>query len=148
LQKKKPHRRSDEALMCDDCIDYSFTPIHRARTPPYFLTPCVQIVLTTYKQRHSTQATRFRRTRGPISLQNRIRSGWYREGNERGPLMTPRLLRIQEVSERTGLSKHTLYKMVSQCRIPYTKLGGALRFDPEKLDQWIKQSTVMPMRQK
>ncbi len=62
--------------------------------------------------------------------------------------MTPRLLKIKEVSERTALSVHTLYKMVSQHRVPYTKLGGALRFDPEKLDQWIKQSTVMPMRQK
>ncbi len=57
--------------------------------------------------------------------------------------MTPRLLRIKEVSERTGLSKHTLYKMVSQCRIPYTKLGSALRFDPEKLDQWIEQNNVV-----
>ena len=62
--------------------------------------------------------------------------------------MTPRLLRIKEVSERTGLSVHTLYKMVSQRRIPFVKLGGALCFDPEKLDQWIKQSTVMPLRQK
>jgi len=62
--------------------------------------------------------------------------------------MTPRLLKIKEVSERTGLSVHTLYKMVSHCRIPYTKLGGALRFDLELLNQWIKQSTVMPLRQK
>ena len=62
--------------------------------------------------------------------------------------MTPRLLTIQEASERTGLSVHTLYKMVSQCRVPYVKLGGALRFDLELLNQWIEQSTVMPLRQK
>ena len=61
--------------------------------------------------------------------------------------MPPRLLTIQEVSERTGLAVHTLSKMVSQRRVPYVKLGGALRFDPEKLDQWIKQNTVMLMRQ-
>jgi len=29
-------------------VDDSITPIHRARTPPYFLQPCVQIVLTIY----------------------------------------------------------------------------------------------------
>jgi len=62
--------------------------------------------------------------------------------------MTPRLLTIKEVSERTGLAVHTLYKMVSQHRVPYVKLGGALRFDLELLNQWIEQSTVMPMRQK
>ncbi len=46
---KKPHRRNDEALCsCDAVIDDSFTPIHRAKTPPFVLTPCVQIVLTTY----------------------------------------------------------------------------------------------------
>ncbi len=62
--------------------------------------------------------------------------------------MTPRLLKIKEVSERTGLAVHTLYKMVSQHHVPYVKLGGALRFDLELLNQWIEQSTVMPMRQK
>ena len=59
--------------------------------------------------------------------------------------MTPRLLKIKEVSERTGLSVHTLYKMVSQHRVPYVKLGGALLFNPDELDKWIKDSSVMPM---
>ena len=59
--------------------------------------------------------------------------------------MTPRLLTINEVSERTGLAVDTLYKMVSQHHVPYVKLGGALRFDLELLNQWIEQSTVMPM---
>ncbi len=57
--------------------------------------------------------------------------------------MTPRLLTIQEVNERTGLSVHTLYKMVSQRRVPHVKLGSALRLDPEKLDQWIEQNNVV-----
>ena len=34
--------------MCDAVMDDSFRPTPRARTPPYFLKPCVQIVLTTY----------------------------------------------------------------------------------------------------
>jgi len=55
------------------------------------------------------------------------------------------LLTIKAASAYTGLAVDTLYKMVSQRRIPYVKLGGALRFKPEHLDQWIKQNTVMPM---
>jgi len=36
------------SVLCDFIIDYSFTLTPRAKTPPYFLKPCVQIVLTTY----------------------------------------------------------------------------------------------------
>jgi len=59
--------------------------------------------------------------------------------------MTPRLLTIQEVSKIIGVSKHTLYKMVSQRRIPYVKVGRLTKFDVTLLDQWLKQHTVMPM---
>ncbi len=56
-----------------------------------------------------------------------------------------RLLNVKETSGYTGLSVHTLYTMASQRRIPYVKVGGALRFDLALLDEWIKQHTVMPM---
>ncbi len=56
-----------------------------------------------------------------------------------------RLLDIREVATYTGLSPHTLYTMVSQRRIPFVKLGGALRFDKAKVDDWIKINTVLPM---
>ncbi len=56
-----------------------------------------------------------------------------------------RLIPIKETAEYTGLSVHTLYTMVSQRRIPFVKVGGALRFDLALLDEWIKQHTVMPM---
>ena len=59
-----------------------------------------------------------------------------------------RLLDIHEVEQYLGLSPETLYKMVSQRRIPYVKVGRLLRFDLAKIDQWIKQNTVMPMPQK
>ncbi len=56
-----------------------------------------------------------------------------------------RLFSIKEAAAYTGLSVHTLYTMVSQRRIPFVKVGGALRFDLALLDEWIKQHTVMPM---
>ena len=59
-----------------------------------------------------------------------------------------RLLSIQEAADYTRLSTNTLYKMVSQRRIPYVKLGSRLMFDVGLLDGWLKQNTVMPMPEK
>ena len=56
-----------------------------------------------------------------------------------------RLLTVDEAAVRLGISVHTVYKMVSEGRIPHTKIGRLVRFDPVVLDQWIKQQTVMPM---
>jgi excisionase family DNA binding protein len=55
------------------------------------------------------------------------------------------LLNVQEVAHRLNLAVPTIYKMVNQRRIPYVKIGGALKFDLAALDEWIKESTVMPM---
>ncbi len=59
--------------------------------------------------------------------------------------MTRRFISIQEAADYTGLSPHTLYKMVSQRRIPFVKMGRLTKFDVALLDAWIKQNTVMPM---
>ena len=60
----------------------------------------------------------------------------------------PALLDIGPVATYLGVSPHTLYKMVSQRRIPYIKVGSRVKFDPANLDDWIKQQTVMPMPSK
>ncbi len=65
-----------------------------------------------------------------------------------GGAVPRRLLDVEEVSHYTGLSVHTLYTMVSQRRIPYTKVGRLLRFDPRLLDEWLRQHTVIPMPEK
>jgi excisionase family DNA binding protein len=56
-----------------------------------------------------------------------------------------RLLTIQEVSQYTGLSVHTLYAMVSQRRIPYVKMGRLTKFDKTRIDIWIEKNSVIPM---
>ena len=61
---------------------------------------------------------------------------------------THRLLTISEAAQYTGLAVNTLYKMVSQRRIPHVKLGSRVRFDVGLLDGWLKQNTVMPMPEK
>ncbi len=55
------------------------------------------------------------------------------------------LLTIQQAAQITGISTTTLYKWVSQRKIPYIKMGRLVKFDPLKLEEWIKQQTVMPM---
>ena len=58
---------------------------------------------------------------------------------------SPRLIGVQEAARYIGISFTTLYKGVSQRKIPYIKMGKLVKFDPIKLDEWIKQQTVMPM---
>ena len=43
------------------------------------------------------------------------------------------------------IPKDTLYKMVSQGRIPVVKITSSNRFDQVLLDEWIKEKTKMPM---
>jgi len=59
-----------------------------------------------------------------------------------------RLIDTRAAAGYTGLSPHTIYTMVSQRRIPFVKLGRCLRFDLDRLDEWIKQNSVMPMPSK
>jgi excisionase family DNA binding protein len=56
-----------------------------------------------------------------------------------------RLIDIQQAAHITGISTTTLYKWVGQRKVPHIKLGRLVKFDPGKLDEWIKQQTVMPM---
>lgn len=57
-------------------------------------------------------------------------------------------LTINEASHYTGVSVPTLYKWVSQRKIPHIKMGRLVKFDPAKIEEWIKQQTVMPMPSK
>ncbi len=41
--------------------------------------------------------------------------------------------------------KGTLYRMVSQGRIPVVKITSSNRFDQALLDAWIKKKTIMPI---
>ncbi len=56
--------------------------------------------------------------------------------------MNKRLININELSEYTGLSPSTIYSWVSQRRIPFVKCGRLTKFDLEKIDEWIEESSV------
>lgn len=58
----------------------------------------------------------------------------------------PRLLNIQQVAVYLGLSVHTVYKFVSQRKIPHIKIGKLLKFDRYEIDRWIVTHAVKVCR--
>ncbi len=56
-----------------------------------------------------------------------------------------RLIDVKEVARWLGVTETTLYKMTYQRKIPHVKVGRLTKFDPVKLQEWIKAKTVMPM---
>lgn len=53
------------------------------------------------------------------------------------------LLTVAQVAKMMQVNENTVYRWISGGKIPYTKLpSGLVRFEQEKLDNWIKNRTV------
>ncbi len=52
------------------------------------------------------------------------------------------ILNIDEVSEFTGISKSTLYKLTSNREIPHYKKAKHLIFDKTEIEDWLKSNKV------
>lgn len=55
-----------------------------------------------------------------------------------------KLLTTRQVAEILQIHLNSLYRLVYQRRIPFTKVSGMLRFDPGALKQWIEKGRVQP----
>jgi len=57
------------------------------------------------------------------------------------PLLTP-----EEAAALLRISRWAVYRLVSEGRIPYVKLGGGrlLRFDRKRLERWILETSFDP----
>ena len=55
-----------------------------------------------------------------------------------------RLLTVQDAARYLTVSVSTLYGWVWQRRIPFVKVGRALRFDPRDLEDFIKTNKQYP----
>ena len=53
--------------------------------------------------------------------------------------MDKRFLNTKEIATYLGLSEHTIRAWVKLGRIPFYKLGRAVRFDLRKLEPWLKR---------
>lgn len=52
------------------------------------------------------------------------------------------LVKVPGAAEILGLSKHTIRRYVLERKIPFIKLGNAVRFDPNELAQYINERRV------
>jgi len=50
-----------------------------------------------------------------------------------------KLLTVKEVMDLLGVSRSWLYDAAARGALPCIRLGGMLRFDPEQLEQWLRQ---------
>ena len=50
------------------------------------------------------------------------------------------LLDVSEIAERLGISKSLVYKMAQNKEIPHYRIGNAIRFDLDEIDEWAGRS--------
>lgn len=55
-----------------------------------------------------------------------------------------KLLTVREAARYTGLAESTLYSWVWQKKIPFIKMGKAVRFDLADLDRFIDLHRIEP----
>ena len=58
--------------------------------------------------------------------------------------MRPALIGAKQAAQLLGIKLATLYVWCEQERIPFVRLGWALRFDPDELESWIELHRVRP----
>jgi excisionase family DNA binding protein len=51
-------------------------------------------------------------------------------------------LTAEELAELLALSRKHIYKLAKSGRIPYLRMGGAVRFDPHMTANWLEGKTV------
>jgi excisionase family DNA binding protein len=56
-----------------------------------------------------------------------------------GDLISP-----EELADGIGVARVTVYQWVRRGVIPYLKIEGVVRFDPEEIGQWLKDKRPKP----
>ncbi|MGO9658718.1 MAG: helix-turn-helix domain-containing protein [Acidimicrobiales bacterium] len=59
-----------------------------------------------------------------------------------GPVELPKLLSIDELAERLGVTQRHVRRLVAERRVPFLKVGRFIRFDPAKIATWLDSSRV------
>lgn len=68
-------------------------------------------------------------------------------GSKTGEVACQGLLTVQEASRILAVSVSTLYGWVWQRRIPFIKMGHALRFDPSDLKAFVEANRQLPRQE-
>ena len=57
------------------------------------------------------------------------------------------LMTIADLAEKMRLTESTIRSYVLHKRVPYVKIGAAIRFSPTEIEEWLK-SKVKPLATK
>jgi len=58
--------------------------------------------------------------------------------------MIEELIDPEAAAKVLGIKTITVYKWVTERKIPFLKVGGALRFRPSALQDWLRQREYLP----
>ncbi len=53
------------------------------------------------------------------------------------------MLNTHKLAKELNLSESGIYQMVSQRKIPFIKIGRAIRFDLEDIEKWIEEKKIL-----
>ena len=53
-------------------------------------------------------------------------------------------LTIDEICSILQVKRHYIYGLTSRKQIPFVKLGRFLRFERDKIEEWLKEKTQKP----
>ena len=54
-----------------------------------------------------------------------------------GPVELPKLLSMDELAERLGVTQRHVRRLVAEKRVPFLKVGRFIRFDPAEIVEWL-----------
>lgn len=80
------------------------------------------------------------RSRAPILLLNKSMN------NDSNAGSSPKLiLNTRELAEFLNISKQTVYRLIEKRQIPFSKVGGSLRFNRESILEFMESNRVEPI---
>ena len=60
--------------------------------------------------------------------------------------ITDKLITPSELLEYLGISRPTLYRLISGRKIPFCKIGGVLRFRKDDIEKYVNDSVIEPLK--
>jgi excisionase family DNA binding protein len=58
-----------------------------------------------------------------------------------GPVVLPKLLSMDELAERLGVTHRHVRRLVAEKRVPFLRVGRFIRFDPAKIVEWLDDAS-------
>lgn len=71
-------------------------------------------------------------------------AGHHRHVTDGLPADLSELLDVHDLAKVLGVGERYVYRLVSERRIPFVKLGHYVRFDPDDVRAWLSDSRVPP----